>query len=884
MSKWGLRLALAYIAGLLLSHFVQIYPSFTERSATEFAGTSSPTASGVRRRCTLTPRFGADGPIGNTADYRVCWHDYGQRAADANKPVVLLLHGSPGRAQDLGRVARALQADYHPIAIDLIGSGDSGAVAADYGVRAQARSVLAVADALGAREFFVFAHSLGGGTALQLTSLAPSRVRAIVAYGAVGSQEGEGSGSYALERIKYFLGYGLIVVAPELVPHFGLLGARQTRHTMIRNFIDTDMRPLGKILSDTQVPILFLHGADDPLVPLAAAESHFARAKNAQLEVLDASHFLIFSDAGSRLLARQSKEFYRSAERANNAGKQVPRTVRRAASIKTPPPPPVDLNLSAATSGWAKLLSIILGTLVSEDLTCISTGLLVRRGLLDLFTGLLGCYIGIFLGDIGLFLTGRLLRGGFLKSRRLSTYLTSPAVAKLEQRFEREGVRLLILSRFVPGMRLPVYLGAGFLGGRMLRMTLVALAAGLVWTPALVILSAVFGEAFSAPLTRLFGESALVLVLAALLLLFVLRLLAAVLTSDGRQRLRVRWGRARRPEFWPPAVFYAPLVPLVATLSLRYRGFATLCASNPAIPAGGFIGESKLQILDLLPEEAVIDYFGLEPGKTHRRQQDFLSGVQQKRWEYPIILKPDVGQRGLGLRLVKDEASALQYISEFPARLVVQRYHPGPFEAGVFYVRFPNSPKGKIFSITDKVFPIIEGDGQQTLEALIYAHPRFYLQAETFLARLNSQRNRVLAKGERCRLAIAGNHCQGTLFKDGAHLITPELEAAIDSVARKAPGIFFGRFDLRYSDRARFCQGKEIAIVELNGATAESTNIFDPARSLWFMYGTLFRQWILLYQIGYENRKRGVPVPSVWELLGDLWRYRKEQRASPISD
>jgi hypothetical protein len=40
----------------------------------------------------------------------------------------------------------------------------------------------------------------------------------------------------------------------------------------------------------------------------------------------------------------------------------------------------------------------------------------------------------------------------------------------------------------------------------------------------------------------------------------------------------------------------------------------------------------------------------------------------------------------------------------------------------------------------------------------------------------------------------------------------------------------------------RFEARDDLAIVELNGATAESTNIYDPSRSLLAAYRTLFAQ------------------------------------------
>ena len=850
------------------------------------SGTGVRSPAGAVGRCIPTPGFRANGPA-LSGPFQLCFDEYRAQGKPHRKSppeVALLLHGSPADAADLARVGRALSKNYRVIALDLPGSGRSGALFPDYGIRAAAKEALFILDRLGVRRVLVFAHSLGAGVALEMARIAPERLTAIVSYGGVGSQEGEGSGSYSVEHFKYSIGFFPIVVVPELLPHFGLLGSLKARNTLVRNFMDTDMRPLSDIIRQTNVPILILHGAHDPLVPLWAAEHHYRLTRRGKLIVLNDSHFLIFSEKGSARIAEIARAYFDAVHAAESGGRTVPRGEAREPGIGHVPKPPIDLGLSPGASGWARLGAIIVGTFVSEDLTCIATGLLIRQGVVDLFTGLIGCYLGIFLGDLGLFFLGRLLRLGLVRMPRLQRPFTGPFVARLEERFAREGVRLLFLSRFVPGMRLPVYVGAGLLGGPALRMVAVALLAGVIWTPMLVIVALVFGPVATRPLTALFGENAVALLLAAVLLLVLLRVLALPLTRDGRRRLRQRFGRLIRSEFWPPTIFYAPLVPVVAALSLRYRGFSTLCAANPGIPEGGFIGESKLQILDLIPAMAVLPYFGVPPGEVTDRVRGFQQEFQSRKMTYPLILKPDVAQRGIGLRLCRTEDSALAYIREFDATLVAQSYHPGPFEAGVFYVRFPSEAKGRIFSITDKVFPVIEGDGRSTLEDLIHEHPRYFLQADTFLRRFQGRHGEVLPEGKKLRLAIAGNHIQGTLFRDGGHLLTPQLEAAIDSVATRIQGFYFGRFDLRYSDTESFCAGREIAIVELNGATAESTNIFDPQRDIWFTYGTLFRQWKLLFAIGHANRKAGAQVPSLWHLLRLLVRYRLEQKALPVSD
>jgi hypothetical protein len=176
------------------------------------------------------------------------------------------------------------------------------------------------------------------------------------------------------------------------------------------------------------------------------------------------------------------------------------------------------------------------------------------------------------------------------------------------------------------------------------------------------------------------------------------------------------------------------------------------------------------------------------------------------------------------------------------------------------------------------------GDGRSTVETLIWAHPRYRLQAATFLTRHRHVLDRVLAVGERLQLTIAGNHAQGTLFRDGWHLWTPALERRVDEIAQSYPGFFVGRFDVRYADVDSFRAGERFAIVELNGATAESTDIYDPRRSLVSAYRTLFTQWSIVFAIGAANRAAGAPVTGARRLVGLLQTHATSKPAFAVSD
>lgn len=531
-----------------------------------------------------------------------------------------------------------------------------------------------------------------------------------------------------------------------------------------------------------------------------------------------------------------------------------------------------------------QLLGLALGTLISEDLACVTAGLLIQRADVSASAGIAACVVGILLGDWGLWAIGRFGGAAVLSSPWLARRVTAAGVAEAQAWLSSRGPAAIMISRFLPGTRLPVYVVAGIAGMPGRRFALWTLVASVLWTPAIVLAAAGSGDVAGAraPLPPILGW--LQGIAAAGVLLLVIRGTQRVARGDVRRQLAARLARWRRWEFWPAWLFYIPVTGWVVVLALRYRGLRTITASNPAIADGGVVGESKFDIQTRLPVEWAIQSALVESGALERRVAQALERMAVAGWTFPVILKPDVGQRGAGVRLVHDVEGLRAYLTDVPGAAMVQPYHEGPFEAGIFYYRMPHWARGRILSVTDKVFPTVVGDGRSTVEDLIWRHPRCRLQAALFLRRHRKKLKRVLGRGEVFQLAVAGNHAQGTTFRDGAHLITRELEQRIDDIARALPGFFVGRFDVRYRNVEDFKNGRDLAIVELNGATAESTNIYDPDGSLGDAYRQLFRQWKIVFQIGAENRARGAAVTSASRMAALLRTYLTTPLPHRLSD
>jgi hypothetical protein len=245
-------------------------------------------------------------------------------------------------------------------------------------------------------------------------------------------------------------------------------------------------------------------------------------------------------------------------------------------------------------------------------------------------------------------------------------------------------------------------------------------------------------------------------------------------------------------------------------------------------------------------------------------------------FKFPIVAKPDLGCRGAGVHLLQSESALEEYLAAFPAdhKLLLQKYISYEAEAGVFYVRKPGTQHGEILSLTLKYFPHVIGDGQNTLRTLIMTDPRAKALSHLYLPRHQNQLENIPAKGEAIRLAFAGSHSRGAIFRDGSAYITPEMTARFDAIAQTLPDFYFGRFDIRFQDYQTLQKGEGFVILEINGAGAEATHIWDCRKSLAEAYQSLAKQYRLLFEIGAQNRARGFKRETIWQ----LWkRYRLEK-------
>lgn len=529
--------------------------------------------------------------------------------------------------------------------------------------------------------------------------------------------------------------------------------------------------------------------------------------------------------------------------------------------------------------GWL-MAGIALATLASEDLACIGAGLLAAADQLSYGQAVTAGFTGILVGDLLLFGAGALLGRPVLEHRWARRVISETAMERAESLFRRYGVWMILVTRFIPGTRAATYFSAGALHAAAVKFLVVFAVAAALWTPLLVGAAMVAGESLLENYARYEDWALPLLFLVGLIVYLILRYGLPLLNEEGRRRLRGKWIRLTRWEYLPIWVVNLPVVLYVVLYGIiRYRNPLLFTAANPGLPHSGFLGESKSGILGMLAAsgEALPQWYLVGEGSAAERMEELEAWRRRASLDWPVVLKPDEGQRGAGVRIVRDAEEARAMLAAVALPVIAQEYVGGR-EYGIFYARKPSEGEGKVLSIVIKEQLHVEGDGETTLEVLLLRHPRAIAQLDLFRERMAGRLGEIPAKGERVVLGELGTHALGSLFLDGRHLETAALRKVVESWVAGMEGFALGRFDVKAADDEALREGRALRILELNGVTAEVAHIYDPKYGIFYAWRSLMAQWRLALEIGAEQAAAGASVSRWRDFWGDIRAALRRQR------
>ena len=322
-------------------------------------------------------------------------------------------------------------------------------------------------------------------------------------------------------------------------------------------------------------------------------------------------------------------------------------------------------------------------------------------------------------------------------------------------------------------------------------------------------------------------------------------------------------------EFWSFHWAYLPVYTFYLLKAIRRGAPGWFCSVNPAMANSGMFGNTKMAMYDLLPKNSYPKTILIKHGVGWEEAKSLLN------FPYPIMLKPDIGERGYRAVKANDEKEWQQYHATAMTDYLLQTYIDLPVEISIFYYRIPGEQCGHITSVVGKKLLQVTGDGKKSLKELILSYPRAALQVDRLKARWGNRFDEVIAKGEVVRLIDNANHSKGAEF----YLLNEEIDDALlrktEELLVNAHEFYYGRFDIRCKDVASLRDGTAFSVIELNGLGAEPLDMYIPEIPLKKGISILMKHWRVVGKIAAKNHQSTYPYERGFDVYKRFAAYRK---------
>lgn len=246
--------------------------------------------------------------------------------------------------------------------------------------------------------------------------------------------------------------------------------------------------------------------------------------------------------------------------------------------------------------------------------------------------------------------------------------------------------------------------------------------------------------------------------------------------------------------------------------------------------------------------------------------QKIIELIQTGKFNYPLVVKPDVAAGGYLFRRINSEERLKEYHTYIDVDYIMQEWVDYPLELGVFYYRMPDVSKGVISGMLLKEQPEVTGNGVSTLSELIAQHRILRLNYDTISARHRERMELILPAGEKFVLSHASNRSQGARLQNLNHEIDDALCGIFDEISLHSRHFFYGRYDIKCKSIEDLREGKNFFILEYNGAGAGIQHVYGNNYSLFRACKMIVQHWEKLYRISaYNKRIKKIPY----------WGFRK---------
>ncbi len=222
---------------------------------------------------------------------KICYYDLG------SGPVLVLVHGLGGDADQWAWCLEPLSATHRVIALELLGFGRSDKPLISYRIAGFVEVLERFLQTLGIERASLLGHSLGGWIAAAFALQFPLRVDKLVLNDAAGIDAGaieppidlNVSTRANMREILEFVFYNKAVVSEDLVELSYSLHLERGDGPTIRSVLETILAPDEKLdsrISELKPPTSLLWGEQDALTPIAMAENFQRLIRGSRLEVI----------------------------------------------------------------------------------------------------------------------------------------------------------------------------------------------------------------------------------------------------------------------------------------------------------------------------------------------------------------------------------------------------------------------------------------------------------------------------------------------------------------------------------------------------------------------------------------------------------------------
>lgn len=344
-----------------------------------------------------------------------------------------------------------------------------------------------------------------------------------------------------------------------------------------------------------------------------------------------------------------------------------------------------------------------------------------------------------------------------------------------------------------------------------------------------------------------------------------------------RDTIRTKSIKVSHWEYWPWQLVYVPIFIQYGWQSIKYGSFAYPTIINrPYMEFGGIVEESKWDMYLKSPKNNTPNT-ALLPSLYEK--EEWESFLEKHNLEFPLIVKPDLGMRGKGILKINGIEELMEFRPCSKYKFLIQEFLSYSNEIGLFIFKNPKSDQWQISSIMERKFPTIIGDGKNNIEQLIRKNSRTFLQLDRWKSQERFDFGKILREGEELKLDHIGNHRLGTKFMDVQFRNNEALLKSITKYCEQIEGLEYGRLDIVFNSWEELNQGENFSVIEINGANAEPSHIYDPKHSIFYAWSGLYFHFRMQYLIAKKARKKGrkaVSQAKAWSLLGGYKHTMKD--------